>query len=138
MRRRAARPRPVTAEGFGPADMVTVVIGSDGSPTSWDAFCWGCGEARRLGGRAVAVFTAPDPTEQLRAEILQQTVDQGIDLTFIHAHGDPATELLRVAEAVRADMIVVGKSTKARHRLVGSIGARLIAKRPAPVVVIVP
>ena len=37
----------------------TVAIGLDGSDTSWDAFWWACGEARRLGGRAVAVFVSP-------------------------------------------------------------------------------
>ena len=36
-----------------------VVVGIDGSDTSWDAFCWACGETRRLGGRTVAVFVGP-------------------------------------------------------------------------------
>ncbi len=36
-----------------------VVIGLDGSDTSWNAFYWGCGEAKRLGGRAVAVYVSP-------------------------------------------------------------------------------
>ena len=38
-----------------------VVVGIDGSDTSWDAFCWACGETRRLGGRTVAVFVGPIP-----------------------------------------------------------------------------
>jgi hypothetical protein len=61
MRRRAPSPRLKTGTaGDGPADTATVVIGLDGSSASWAAFCWACGEARRLGGRAVAVFTSPD------------------------------------------------------------------------------
>src|ERR1700722_5984651 len=36
-----------------------VVVGIDGSDTSWDAFCWACGETTRLGGRTVAVFVGP-------------------------------------------------------------------------------
>ena len=38
-----------------------VVVGIDGSDTSWDAFCWACGETRRLGGWTVAVFVGPTP-----------------------------------------------------------------------------
>ena len=42
-----------------------VVVGIDGSDTSWDAFCWACGETRRLGGRTVAVFVGPIPRRRL-------------------------------------------------------------------------
>ena len=38
-------------------------------------------------------------------------------------------ELIRVATTSRAAQIVVGRSTKAVHQLVGSIGGRLIASR---------
>lgn len=38
-----------------------VVVGIDGSDTSWDAFCWACGETNRLGGSTVAVFVGPTP-----------------------------------------------------------------------------
>ena len=124
--------------GSGPSGVATVVIGTDGSPTSWDAFSWGCGEARRMGGRVVAVFAGPEEDKRLVEDMLRESAGQGIDLIFIHAPGDPATELLRVAKAVHADLIVVGKSTTIRHRYVGSMGQRLIARRPAPVVVVVP
>ena len=125
--------------GSGPTGIATVVIGTDGSPTSWDAFSWGCGEARRMGGRVVAVFAGADeaPEGQAIAEEAE-SISHGLDLIFIHAPGDPATELLQVADAVHADLLVVGKSTKVRHRLAGSMGQRLIARRPVPVVVVVP
>ena len=41
----------------GPA-AAAVIVGLDGSGTSWDAFWWACGEARRLGGRLQAVFVS--------------------------------------------------------------------------------
>ncbi len=56
----------------------------------------------------------------------------------MHAHGDPATELVRVASELHADLIVVGRSSKARHRVAGSIGRGLVNRKGAPVVVVVP
>src|ERR1700689_1795985 len=37
------------------------VVGVDGSENSWYALSWACGEARRLRGRAVAVFVSSSP-----------------------------------------------------------------------------
>jgi nucleotide-binding universal stress UspA family protein len=140
MRRRAPSPRLKTGTaGDGPADTATVVIGLDGSSASCAAFCWACGEARRLGGRAVAVFTSPaadDRTEGLAAGMLREAA--GLDLTFIHAPGDPVAGLLRIAAEVHADLIVVGVSAATPHRLAGSVGQRLAARRRESVIVVVP
>jgi nucleotide-binding universal stress UspA family protein len=141
-----------------------VVIGLDGSDTSWDAFWWGCGEARRLSACAVAVFVSPtidasaglasavgcpcDYTEidrratewasELEREVHRHAAERGLDLRFLHAHGDPAQELLRVAATLKCDLIVVGRSAKVLHRLAGSLGRRLIGTSRAPVVTVVP
>jgi nucleotide-binding universal stress UspA family protein len=150
--------------GAPPANVI--VIGIDGSSTSWDAFWWACGETRRLCGRAVAVFVestsaagaaaafspfaggamaflAVNEAESAHAQALRTKTcgyarDHGIDLTFVHARGNTAKELLRVAEADHADLIVVGASTKAHHHVAGSLGRRLIGKRHAPIIVVVP
>jgi nucleotide-binding universal stress UspA family protein len=165
MRRRAPSPRLKTGTaGDGPADTATVVIGLDDSSASCAAFCWACEEARRLGGRAVAVFTSPaadaitaaicaaagiaaagypvpDPAageqaEGLAARMLREAA--GLDLTFIHAPGDPVAGLLRIAGEVHADLIVVGGSDATPHRLTGSVGQRLAARRRKSVIVVVP
>jgi nucleotide-binding universal stress UspA family protein len=142
-----------------------IVVGIDGSDTSWDAFCWACGETTRLGGRTVAVFvgstsglasataasfsgaavaygaiqqTMIDQAEELGSQARGYALDHRIDLTFVHTHGDAATELLRIADSDHADLIVVGRSTKARHHLAGSLGRRLVGRRNAPVIVVVP
>ena len=141
-----------------------VVVGIDGSDTSWDALCWACGETSRLGGRTVAVFVGPtsaattaaasfggaavaygaiqqtmiDQAEGLANQIRRYALDHGVELTFVHTHGDAATELLRIASSDHADLIVVGRSTKARHHLAGSLGRRLVGRRNAPIVVVVP
>src|SRR5260370_986516 len=60
----------------------------------------------------------------------------GVPITFIAVRGDPFTELRRVADEIRADAVVVGASTHAGHRLVGSLAVRLVkaARVPVPVV----
>jgi nucleotide-binding universal stress UspA family protein len=142
-----------------------VVVGIDGSDTSWDAFCWACGETKRLGGRTVAVFVGPvsggtsvtaasfggavatygaiqqsmtDQAEELSAQVCAYGHDHGVDVTFVHTRGDAARELLRIANAAHADLVVVGRSTKARHHIAGSLGRRLVGRRGAPIVVVVP
>lgn len=53
-------PRPADPSvSDGDRRTAAVVIGLDGSDTSWNAFYWGCGEANRLGGRAVVVYVSP-------------------------------------------------------------------------------
>jgi hypothetical protein len=51
--------RPGAAPEGGSGSTPTIVTGFDGSGPSWDALWWACGEARRLGGRAIAVFVSP-------------------------------------------------------------------------------
>src|SRR5580692_2938833 len=54
-----AQQRDRVRASFGKLVNARVVVGIDGSDTSWDAFSWACGESRRLGGRVVAVFVGP-------------------------------------------------------------------------------
>jgi nucleotide-binding universal stress UspA family protein len=161
---------PDSSSGIDKADpRNVVVVGVDASESSWDAFWWSCGEAKRLGGRVVAVYASPlvapgsamavaaavmadTPTiqfdwgeraansvaEDLRDKLMVSASDAAVDLEFIHAKGDAATELLRIAAAKNADLIVVGKSLKVLHHFAGSLGRRMVGKRNAPVVVVVP
>jgi nucleotide-binding universal stress UspA family protein len=162
---RDSQPRERSTERKGAPAKTVIVIGIDGSETSWDAFWWACGEAGRTSGRAIAVFVSPiggtgaaaaaarypvsidvrafdevaiAQAEQLRNEAQLYAADRGVDLSFVHVRGGTAKELLRVAESDRADLIVVGRSAKARHHLAGSLGRRLIRRRRAPIVVVVP
>jgi len=143
-----------------------IVVGIDGSDTSWDAFCWACGETNRLGGRTVAVFVGPtsaaasatataslvgaaapygavqqsltDLAVEICGQVRAYGQDHDAEVAFVHTQGDPARELLRIAKAYRADLLVVGRSTKARHHIAGSLGRRLVGRRGAPIVVVVP
>ena len=52
--------------------------------------------------------------------------------------GDEARALISVARAMQADLVVVGRSAKMRHHVAGSLGRRLVGRKDAPVVVVVP
>jgi nucleotide-binding universal stress UspA family protein len=162
----AQRPDPLPAADGVAVSTTVVVVGVDGSDTSWDAFWWACGEVQRLGGRLLAVFVSPTPmvdmaagcaaftgvvvphvavdqraaaqADRLRGRVERCASDAHLPLSFVHATGDATNELLRIAQAEHADLIVIGKSTKAHHHIAGSLGRRLIGKRDAPVVVVVP
>ena len=56
--------------------------------------------------------------------------------SFLVRRGDAFTELRDAAVELRADMVVVGASEQAGHRLVGSVAARLVRTGRWPVVVV--
>jgi nucleotide-binding universal stress UspA family protein len=81
---------------------------------------------------------AAQQATQLEAEVRRQTNGYDVAIEFVHSHRDAANELLSLAKGVRADLIVVGKSTSFFHAFVGSVAKRLTACRSAPVIVVVP
>lgn len=168
----AARPeepeQAAACEALRPTPGIpSVVVGIDGSGSSWDAYWWAYGEARRLSGRLLAVYVSPvasaslaaastasgvavldhhsvertiaEQADHLRDEIRRCCdAERGVRVTFVHARGAPGGELLRISDMVNADVLVVGRSEKARHQFAGSLGRHLVSKRGAPVVVVVP
>jgi nucleotide-binding universal stress UspA family protein len=62
--------------------------------------------------------------------------ENGISITFVAARGDSLAELHRIAREICADAIVVGASTKAGHRLAGSLAVRLVRAKKWPVTVV--
>jgi nucleotide-binding universal stress UspA family protein len=135
-----------------------IVVGLDGSPASWDAFCWAAGQATRSGGSLIAVYVtsavtpvvpvpgdfgyaeqaAQEVAAELKAEGEQRAAEAGVQLTFVRELGDPVHALISVARSAHADLVVVGRSAKMLHHLAGSAGRRLASRRDAPVVVVVP
>jgi nucleotide-binding universal stress UspA family protein len=139
-----------------------LVVGVDGSPASWDAFEWAANEARRHRGRVIAVFAISpvDPelamafnvpldfgatedartemVDGLEGEVARRAGELGVDATFVWEHGDVAQALSRVAGAAHSEVIVLGRSERALHGLVGSLGDRLAHRNDLPVVVVVP
>ena len=137
-----------------------ILVGVDGSVTSRRAGSYAAGLARRQGARLVAVYveqrsgmygavaSAPagviveeeralaEAAAELRRQAEEAAAQLGVRFTFITAVGDPYHELLRVADEVRADAVVVGASAKAGHRLVGSLAVRLVKAGRWPVTVV--
>ena len=135
-----------------------IVVGLDGSRTSWRAASYANGLARRQRSRvtvvyvvspgALAAMTADsagmivmaEVREEVGAELREQVErladERGVETDFLVVHGDPLTELRRVAQQVRADAIVVGASERAGHRFVGSLAARLVKAARWPVTVV--
>jgi nucleotide-binding universal stress UspA family protein len=137
-----------------------IVVGLDGSPSSWDAFCWSAGEALRVNGKVVAVYVVPrieaaaafgvpcdysfleqarqEIGEDLKAEAARRAHEVGVAVSFVTERGDVTHALTGVARCLHANLVVVGRSEKVLHRLAGSLSRRLTSRNDAPVVVVVP
>jgi nucleotide-binding universal stress UspA family protein len=139
--------------GDGPR---TIVAGVDGSATSLRAAAYAAGLARRQGARLVAVHVAHPPftahlapiaeaelrgtleeiAEQVRGEIQQGAEHVGMTINFVAVNGDPYGQLVRVANELEADAVVVGASAHTGHRIVGSLAVRLVRAGRWPVTVV--
>jgi nucleotide-binding universal stress UspA family protein len=133
-----------------------IMVAIDGSPTSLRAGSYAAGLARRQGARLLVVHVVHPPTatgllptaavlaaqageeiaEDLRAQVAAGAAHAGIDVEYLVLHGDPFTELARIAEEGRADAVVVGASTHTGHRLIGSLAVRLVRAGRWPVTVV--
>ena len=137
-----------------------ILVGVDDSVTAMRAGAYAAGLARRQGARLVCVFVErpsamygaaagagagaiavqEQALEETAADLRRQVEEGakllGMPITFVVAHGDPYTELKRVADEVRADAVVVGASTQAGHRWIGSLAVRLVKAGRWPVTVV--
>ena len=137
-----------------------VVVAIDGSPSSLRAGAYAAGLARRqrcelvvahvittpallgvAGATTVAAVGAVDETltevaDELRGQVEKEAARIGLEVRFRTERGDAYTELARIADDERADLLVVGASSRAGHRLVGSIAVRLVRTGRWPVTVV--
>lgn len=133
-----------------------ILVGVDGSETSLRAGAYAAGLARRQGSALITLFVIPTNTiasgmaatagaiiqahhevaESVRAQMVEGAERLGIAATFLERRGNPYVELVRVADELRVDAIVVGASTQAGHRLVGSLAGRLVRDARWPITVV--
>jgi nucleotide-binding universal stress UspA family protein len=139
---------------------MVILVGVDDSVTAMRAGAYAAGLARRQGARLVCVYVerpsamygaaagagagaiaAQEQALEETAEYLRRQAEEGakqlgVPLTFVVAHGDPYTQLRRVADEVRADAVIVGASAQAGHRWIGSLAVRLVKAGRWPVTVV--
>jgi nucleotide-binding universal stress UspA family protein len=133
-----------------------IVAGVDGSETSLraGAYAWGLArrsEARLIlvhvsavaamstltpGGAAVMREASDEVAAELRAEVERAFKMEAVRYEFVTEVGDAYSVLARIADENRADAVVVGASTQAGHRLIGSVAVRLVRAGRWPVTVV--
>jgi nucleotide-binding universal stress UspA family protein len=136
-----------------------ILVAVDDSTTSIRAGWYAAGLARRQHAKIIAVFVSPlsslgsagpggaslavardeafrATADDMRKRATDAAEELGISVTFVAARGDPFGEICRIADEVRADLLVVGASAHAGHRFVGSLAVRLVRKGRWPVTVV--
>ncbi|WIX77837.1 universal stress protein [Amycolatopsis carbonis] len=134
-----------------------ILVGTDTSPTGLRAASYAAGLARRERARLVVVYVAApsmwaglaaasvadmeqrtfeEEIEQLRTQLRGRADELGVPVTFVVRRGETFPELREAAQKVSADLVVVGASEQGGHRLVGSVGNRLVRAAVWPVVVV--
>ena len=149
-----------TVEQFGPPGPVaarTILVGVDGTATAMRAASFAFGMARRQNCRLLVTFVVArsvlsglGPSDavtaeaeallrlysELREELRTDAEELGVPVTFMKVHGDPYTTLRDAADTHQVDVVVVGASTSAGHRIAGSVATRLIRAGHWPVLVV--
>ncbi|GAB2761519.1 universal stress protein [Streptomyces bullii] len=134
-----------------------IVVGVDGSDSSLRAAAYAGGLARRQRALLAVVYVQPvpaagaafgapvaDTTEEIAEDIVQQIREAAervkgifdVRWEFHTFRGDPYSGLVRAADELKADAVVVGASEQAGHRIVGSVAIRLVKSGRWPVTVV--
>lgn len=136
-----------------------ILVGVDNSTTATRAGWYAAGLARRQGARLIVVYVSPlasasaaapggaslmaaeqeahdEVADDMRKRAGEIGRELGIGITFMVARGSPFHEIVRLADETKADALVVGASTKAGHRFVGSLAVHLVRLGKWPVTVV--
>jgi nucleotide-binding universal stress UspA family protein len=134
-----------------------IVAGVDGSDSSLRAAAYASGLARRQNALLAIVYVQPvqgasmalgapvagttgEVAEALVADIRGATERVrdiwNVRWEFHTFPGDPYGGLVRAADELRADAVVVGLSESAGHRFIGSVAVRLVRAGRWPVTVV--
>ncbi|MGW4895405.1 universal stress protein [Kitasatospora sp. NPDC004240] len=152
--------RAVAPAGFelGTDGPTVILVGLDGSESSWRATAYAAGLARRQNATLAVVYVQPvlaaatvlagaaveETTREIAEELLAalREAEQRLrdlwrlDWRFLTLRGDPYTGLARTADDLRADAVVVGGSEQAGHRVIGSVAVRMVKAGRWPVTVV--
>lgn len=125
-----ARARGFELGSDGPS---LLVVGIDGSDTSWRALYYAFGLARRQGSTLVAVFSftpiisgfgcpgvyysGQDLAAELREAVLALGAETQVTAEFVATQRDPVSILTELAVRRRADAIIMGAGRKATRTI---------------------
>src|SRR6202049_5240233 len=82
------------------------------------------------GGAVTSMQEAQDEVaRELRQAVETQGAERGVRAEVIERYGNPFTEIVRLADELQADAVIVGASTSAGHRFVGSPAGPSLGRR---------
>ncbi|MEJ8638797.1 MULTISPECIES: universal stress protein [Streptomyces] len=134
-----------------------IVAGVDGSDSSLRAAAYASGLARRQNALLAVVYVQPvmstgaalgvpmaDTTEEIAQGLVAEIRSAAervreiweVRWEFHTFRGDPYSGLVRAADELKADAVVVGASESAGHRFIGSVALRLVKAGRWPVTVV--
>ena len=131
-----------------------LLVAVDGSDTSMRAGAYAAGMARRQNARLACLYVRSysmvaeagaaaqvqqahdDVARELRDAVETRSGRIGVRAEFFERVGNPFTEIVRLADELQADAVIVGASTKAGHRFVGSLAVHLVRASRWPVTVV--
>ncbi|MFF0490263.1 universal stress protein [Nocardia sp. NPDC003482] len=134
-----------------------IMVGVDGSDSSWRACAYAAGLARRQNALLAIVYVQPymamagaygadvqGVTQEMAEDLAREIHDHAERVKdvystrwkFLTRRGDPYAGLAEAADELKADAVVVGASEKTGHRLVGSVAVRLVKAGRWPVTVV--
>ncbi|MEU3275851.1 universal stress protein [Streptomyces antibioticus] len=150
-------PQPAHRFERGTDGPKVILVGVDGSDSSLRAAAYAGGLARRQNALLAVVYVQPVLTAgaalgvsvaETTGEIAEDLVAQIREATertrgtfdvrweFHTFRGDPYNGLVKAADELKADAVVVGASEQAGHRIVGSVAVRLVKAGRWPVTVV--
>lgn len=137
-----------------------IVVGTDGSERAGVAVKEAFAVAKLAGGKVYAVHAVhPAATtgfsdvpgvaqattdslrqhaDQVRTDLLAEAERQGVTVEFQNLEGDPADALIRTAEAVEADLLVVGNRgmTGMKRFVLGSVPNKVSHQCPCSLLIV--
>lgn len=135
--------------------MHTILHPTDFSERARNAFLMACAMARDYGARLLVAHVVPapvmgfgqgvipvegvEPPEARMAQLEEYVGEHGSLVVEKHLlEGDPATEILRLAEDVHCDLIILGTHgwTGLRRLLLGSVAESVMRRASCPVLTV--
>lgn len=134
-----------------------IMVGTDGSAAAARATAYAAGLARRQNALLAIVYVQPvllgavamgadvsGTTGEVAEELVREIRASAervrgvfeVRWRFHTFRGDPYLGLVRAAEQLKADAVVVGASEQAGHRIIGSVAVRLVKAGRWPVTVV--